>query len=58
MVTNQVAVFVIVTRLIPDSNGKSAMLVGCGYKDELSIDSTNVLAANLNPLYWALWPRW
>ena len=23
-----------------------------------SIDSTNVLVANLKPLYWALWPRW
>ena len=22
------------------------------------IDSTNMLVANLKPLYWALWPRW
>ena len=29
------------------------MLVGCGYKDESNIDSTNVLVANLKPLYWA-----
>ena len=26
-------------------NGKSAMLVGCGYKDEPGTDSTNVLVA-------------
>ena len=30
------------------------MLVGCGCKDDLSINSTNVLVANLKPLYWAL----
>ena len=36
------------------SNGKNAMLVGCGYKDELSIDSINVLVANMKPLHWAL----
>ena len=23
-----------------------------------SIDSTNVLVANLKPLYWTLWPGW
>ena len=35
------------------SNDKSAMLVGLGNKDELnsSIDSTNVLIANLKLLY-------
>ena len=38
-----------------DKNAMQA-LVECGYKDELSIDSTNVLVAGLKPLYWALWP--
>ena len=33
------------------SNGKSIMLVGCGYKDELKYNSTNVLVANLRPLF-------
>ena len=25
---------------------------------EYTVDSTNVLVANLKPLYWALWPCW
>ena len=47
--------FLLIIMMITDVNNKtdkSAMLVGCGYKDELtSIDSTNVLVANLKPLY-------
>ena len=41
------------------SNCKSAMLVGFGFLDDLKyIDSTNVLVANLKPLYWTLLPHW
>ena len=36
------------------SNGKSAVLLGCGYKDVLGY--TNVLVANLKPLRQLLLP--
>ena len=33
--------------LVPNLfSGKNTMLVGCGYKDDLCTDSTNVLVAN------------
>ena len=30
------------------------MLVGCGYNDEIKYRYTNMLVANLKPLYWTM----
>ena len=37
---------------------KAQYLWDVAIKMNSSIDSTNVLVANLKSLYWALWPRW
>ena len=37
---------------------KAQFLWDVAIKMKSIIDSTNVLVANLKPLYWALWPRW
>ena len=37
---------------------KALCLWDVAIKMNSSIDNTNVLVANLKPLYWGLWPRW